>query len=101
MTINLALVKVHISSRHSILIIFLLFIDCSKMARIGRLHRHLRSNVHPSVAILLEDKQTTGHSNKQWGNIRLVMKMTIKCILFLVICYDFSGIDSEISSSIF
>ena len=51
---------------------------------IGPLHRHLRSNVHPSVAILLEDRQTTGHCTKQWGNIRLV---------FLVICYDFLGID--------
>ena len=29
------------------------------------------------------------------------MKMTIKYILFLVICYDFLGIDSGISSSIF
>ena len=55
----------------------------------GPLHTHLRSNVHPSVAILLEDKQTTGHCTKQWGNIRLVMKMTINYILFLVICYDF------------
>ena len=33
---------------------------------IGPLHKHLRSNVHPSVAILLEDKQTTGHCTKHW-----------------------------------
>ena len=32
---------------------------------IETLHWHLRSNVHPSVTILLEDKQTTGHCTKQ------------------------------------
>ena len=56
---------------------------------IGPLHRHLRSNVHPFVAILPGDKQTTGHCTKQWGNIRLFMKMIIKYIPFLVIFYDF------------